>query len=67
MIEKFQMEYKDGSCYLGYDNQLVNAGRFIIENGQDPCIAIKIKPNGKIVYVDYYNGESIIPEYIEAS
>ncbi len=46
---------------------MVSAGKFIIDNNGDPCIAIKIKGNKKIVYVDYYNGESIVPEFIESA
>lgn len=66
-IDELRLENRSNEFYVGYGDDMVSAGKFIMNNNGDPCIAIKVKGNKKIVYVDYYNGESIVPEYIESA
>jgi len=64
-IVDFQLEVKDGQYEIGYD-QKISASPLIIDKEGMPCIAALQKSNKKksYIYVNYFSGELIAPEYI---
>ncbi len=54
---------KDNDIYVGYENK-VSAGKLMIMKDEYPLIASKANDKGRITYVNYFNGEMVIPEYV---
>lgn len=64
-IENFQLEEINGRYEIGYD-QKISASPLIINKDGMPCVAVMQKSDKKksYVYVNYFSGELISPEFI---
>ena len=62
-LDVLNFEEKNGAFFVGYEKKN-NAGKLMIVKEKFPLIASKINSKGRITYVNYFNGEMIIPEYV---
>lgn len=64
-VTEFQLEEKNGKYEIGYE-QKISASPLIIDKDGMPCIAAlqKSNKNKSYVYVNYFSGELISPEFI---
>lgn len=65
-IHDFQVLVKEESVYWGYssDKQLYSAGQYAIVHNHKPCLLYESKKNGEKNYINYYEGEPIVPRFI---
>lgn len=62
-LDILNFEEKNGAFWVGYEKKN-SAGKLMIVKEEFPLIASKINDKGRITYVNYFNGEMIIPEYV---
>lgn len=66
-INEFQLIEGEQGYKIGYGNDLVDGGKLLINKDGYPCIASMRKKNkaNTIIYVNYFNGELILPDYFD--
>lgn len=65
-VKEFRLVQQENGFLLGYGEDLVDGGNLVINRDGFPCIASIKKKNKSqtTLYVNYFNGELIMPEYI---
>lgn len=64
-LSDFQLNEAGSTYEIGFETT-VRADRFIVNRGGYPCIAAIQKSNKKsYIYVNFFNGELITPEFVE--
>lgn len=64
-MSDFQLNEADNTYEIGFETT-VRADRLIVNRGGYPCIAAIQKSNKKsYIYVNFFNGELITPEFVE--
>lgn len=58
----FVIDIQGQDCSIGYQDDLVNVGKYIYIHNNYPCLALQQKQNKKLLYVNYFDGVQITPE-----
>nr|WP_297707338.1 hypothetical protein [uncultured Butyrivibrio sp.] len=62
-IGKLKFNEENGEVIVGYEEK-VSAGDLMIVRNEYPLIASKANDKGRITYVNYFNGDMIVPEFV---